>query len=157
MNVKRDMEFPMLPRFGIRLFLDKEFDNAEYYGIGPDESYVDKKRSGYHGKHCAEIHEMHEDYLRPQENGSHTDCDYLILKGTDLTFATAGEKTFSFNASPYTQEELTTKNTATSFSRVEVLFYVWIMHRTESVLTAVGRNCQSSIVWMQKNLTLRLK
>lgn len=53
---------PMLPRFGIRLFLDKEFDNAEYYGIGPDESYVDKKRSGYHGKHCAEIHEMHEDY-----------------------------------------------------------------------------------------------
>ena len=55
------------------------------------------------------IHEMHEDYLRPQENGSHTDCDYLILKGTDLTFAAAGEKTFSFNASPYTQEELTTK------------------------------------------------
>ena len=109
MNVKRDMEFPMLPRFGIRLFLNKEFDNAEYYGIGPDESYVDKKRSGHHGRHCAEIHEMHEDYLRPQENGSHTDCDYLILKGTDLTFAAAGEKTFSFNASPYTQEELTTK------------------------------------------------
>ena len=109
MNVKRDMEFPMLPRFGIRLFLDKEFDNAEYYGIGPDESYVDKKRSGHHGRHCAEIHEMHEDYLRPQENGSHTDCDYLILKGADLTFAAAGEKTFSFNASPYTQEELTTK------------------------------------------------
>ena len=39
----------------------------------------------------------------------HTDCDYLILKGMDLTFAAAGEKTFSFNASPYTQEELTTK------------------------------------------------
>lgn len=44
-----------------------------------------------------------------QENGSHTDCDYLILKGADLTFAAAGEKTFSFNVSPYTQEELTTK------------------------------------------------
>ena len=52
---------------------------------------------------------MHEDYLRPQENGSHTDCDYLILKGQENTFAAAGERTFSFNVSPYTQEELTAK------------------------------------------------
>ena len=51
-----------------------------------------KRDQGHHGRHCAEIHEMHEDYLRPQENGSHTDCDYLILKGMDLTFAAAGEK-----------------------------------------------------------------
>ena len=52
---------------------------------------------------------MHEDYLRPQENGSHTDCDYLILKGKENTFAAVGERTFSFNVSPYTQEELTAK------------------------------------------------
>ena len=68
-----------------------------------------KCRSGSHGVYTSKVEDLHEDYLRPQENGSHTDCDYLILKGTDLTFAAAGEKTFSFNASPYTQEELTTK------------------------------------------------
>ena len=50
-----------------------------------------------------------EDYVFPQENGSHTDCDYLILKGKENTFAAAGERTFSFNVSPYTQEELTAK------------------------------------------------
>lgn len=109
MDVKRDLEFPMLPRFGIRLFLNRDFDNVEYYGIGPEESYVDKKRAGSHGKYDANVLEMHEDYLRPQENGSHTDCDYLILKGQENTFAAAGERTFSFNVSPYTQEELTTK------------------------------------------------
>ena len=109
MDVKRDLEFPMLPRFGIRLFLNRDFDNVEYYGIGPEESYVDKRRAGSHGKYDANVLEMHEDYLRPQENGSHTDCDYLILKGQENTFAAAGERTFSFNVSPYTQEELTAK------------------------------------------------
>ena len=109
MDVKRDLEFPMLPRFGIRLFLNRDFDNVEYYGIGPEESYADKRRAGSHGKYDANVLEMHEDYLRPQENGSHTDCDYLILKGQENTFAAAGERTFSFNVSPYTQEELTTK------------------------------------------------
>ena len=109
MDVKRDLEFPMLPRFGIRLFLNRDFDNVEYYGIGPEESYVDKRRAGSHGKYDANVLEMHEDYLRPQENGSHTDCDYLILKGKENTFAAAGERTFSFNVSPYTQEELTAK------------------------------------------------
>lgn len=109
MDVKRDLEFPMLPRFGIRLFLNRDFDNVEYYGIGPEESYVDKRRAGSHGKYDANVLEMHEDYLRPQENGSHTDCDYLILKGKENTFAAVGERTFSFNVSPYTQEELTAK------------------------------------------------
>lgn len=32
----------MLPRFGIRLFMNRNFDDVEYFGIGPDESYIDK-------------------------------------------------------------------------------------------------------------------
>ena len=52
---------------------------------------------------------MHEDYIRPQENGSHFDCDYVILQGGKATLTVAGEETFSFNASVYTQEELTEK------------------------------------------------
>lgn len=33
-NGKRDMERPFLPRFGLRMFLPKSFDTAEYYGYG---------------------------------------------------------------------------------------------------------------------------
>ena len=109
MDVEKDMEFPMLPRFGIRLFLEKAFNQVEYYGIGPEESYVDKYRAGSHGRYRAEVREMHEDYLRPQENGSHTDCDYLCVNSSDYVFAAVSETPFAFNVSEYTQEELTKK------------------------------------------------
>ncbi len=109
MSVKRDMEFPMLPRFGIRMFLNKGFENVSYSGIGPEESYIDKKHAGSHGVYNTAVVNMHEDYLRPQENGSHTDCDYVELISEELNMFAVSEKTFSFNASVYTQEELTNK------------------------------------------------
>ena len=108
-DVEKDMEFPMLPRFGIRLFLEKTFNQVEYYGIGPEESYVDKCRAGSHGRYRAEVKEMHEDYLRPQENGSHTDCDYLCINSSDYGFLAVSKTPFAFNVSEYTQEELTKK------------------------------------------------
>ena len=52
---------------------------------------------------------MHEDYLRPQENGSHHDCDYVTVRGERAALTAAGEETFAFNASVYTQEERTEK------------------------------------------------
>lgn len=52
---------------------------------------------------------MHEDYLRPQENGSHTDCDYLCINSSEYGFLAVSKTPFSFNVSEYTQEELTKK------------------------------------------------
>lgn len=109
MHVKKDMEFPELPRFGIRLFLNKDFQNVTYYGIGPEESYVDKCRCGSHSNYEAKVRDLYEDYIKPQENGSHTDCDYVTLASKKLVFAVVSPKSFSFNASVYTQEELTEK------------------------------------------------
>lgn len=109
MDVKRDMEFPELPRFGLRLFLPKEFDQASYYGLGPGESYVDKCRGTSHGLYKSAVREFHEDYLRPQENGSHWDCDYMMVENQDLKLAAVSPKPFGFNVSVYTQEELTKK------------------------------------------------
>lgn len=53
--------------------------------------------------------ELHEDYIRPQENGSHCDCDYVKVESDTAVLTAAGEKTFAFNASLYTAEELTEK------------------------------------------------
>ena len=61
---------------GVRFFLKEEFEHVSYYGVGPYESYSDKRKSSSHGKYEAKVSELHEDYLRPQENGSHIDCDY---------------------------------------------------------------------------------
>lgn len=109
MKVKKNMEFPQLPRFGIRLFLKKEYENLKFYGLGPHESYRDKCRSCSHGLFDSTVKEQHEDYIRPQENGSHTDCEYVMIEKENQTFIAVSPQPSSFNVSYYTQEELTRK------------------------------------------------
>ncbi len=102
--------FPALPRFGLRFFLPKDLEQVEYYGYGPYESYVDKRRASRLDRFKASVRELHEDYTKPQENGSHYGCEELILtdsRGRGLQITGSG---FSFNVSHYTQEELTAKN-----------------------------------------------
>ena len=108
-DVMRNKEFPELPRFGLRLFLSKKLENISYYGYGPMESYRDKHRAACHGLYRSTVYELHEDYIRPQENGSHYDCDYVELSNGQFGLTAASKKRFSFNASVYTQEELEKK------------------------------------------------
>ena len=108
-RVRRNREFPSLPRFGIRLFLKPDFNQVNYYGMGPEESYQDKCRASSHGLYRAQISELHEPYIRPQENGSHTDCDYVKLLNGNFALTAVSPRSFSFNASVFTQEELEQK------------------------------------------------
>lgn len=100
---------PYLPRFGIRMFMNKGFDQVEYYGYGPYESYIDKHQASYMGIFTQHISDMHEDYIRPQENSSHYGCEYVNISSNDIRVSILAATSFSFNASEYTQEELSTK------------------------------------------------
>lgn len=118
MHVSKNPEFPMLPRFGIRMILREDMRNVNYIGMGPYESYVDKHHASWHGAFSASIDDMHEDYIMPQENGSHYDCSYVqigSLRENDIkpymsahSITVTSAVPFSMNASPYTAEELTT-------------------------------------------------
>lgn len=117
MHVTKNSEFPMLPRFGVRIILKKDMRNVSYIGMGPYESYVDKHHASWHGSFSASIDAMHEDYIMPQENGSHFDCNYVQISSlgendskTDMSahsITATSAVPFSMNASPYTAEELT--------------------------------------------------
>ena len=107
--VTKDDEFPDLPRFGVRMFLDKKLSAARYCGMGPQESYCDKHQAASHGLYHANVDDLHEDYIRPQENGSHYDCEYVELNNSRYGIVVSAENAFSFNASYYTQEELEKK------------------------------------------------
>lgn len=117
MHVTKDSEFPMLPRFGVRMILRKNMQNINYIGMGPYESYIDKHHASWHGSFSASIDAMHEDYIMPQENGSHFDCSYVQISSlgendckTDMaahSITVTSALPFSMNASPYTAEELT--------------------------------------------------
>lgn len=107
--VTKDDEFPDLPRFGVRMFLDKKLSAVRYFGMGPQESYCDKHQAASYGLYHANVDDLHEDYIRPQENGSHYDCEYVELNNRRYGIVVSAENAFSFNASYYTQEELEKK------------------------------------------------
>lgn len=108
-QVQRNAEMPFLPRFGVRMFLPESFTQADYFGYGPQESYIDKRRAALLGRYTASVSEMHEDYIRPQENGSHCGCCALSVSAQQGGCFSATGDDFSFNLSVYTQEELEKK------------------------------------------------
>ncbi|MGN1102827.1 MAG: glycoside hydrolase family 2 TIM barrel-domain containing protein [Huintestinicola sp.] len=113
LNIKCEAEtsnkVTFLPRFGIRLFMPKEFGRVSYFGYGPYESYADKHQASYIGKFDCNIADMYEDYIKPQENTSHFGCKYMTVYSShrSVTFTSSAE--FSFNASEYTEEEFAEK------------------------------------------------
>ena len=112
LDCQRNTRLPYLPRFGLRLFLPKGCDRLDYWGYGPWESYPDKHQASCFGHFSSSAFEQHEDYLKPQENGSHWGVQRLAVQGAGVTLLAQGENAFSFNLSPYTQEELTAKQHA---------------------------------------------
>ena len=98
-----------LPRFGLRMFVPKSFENVSYWGYGPHESYIDKHLASYFGYFTAKVSEMHEDYIKPQENGSHYGCEMMSVAKKDTALIFEAHDGFSFSASEYTQEELANK------------------------------------------------
>ncbi len=108
-NVKIADKRPYLPRFGLRLFMDNSYSNVEYYGYGSSESYIDKHQASYKGIFTNRIWEMHEDYIKPQENSSHFGCEYIKISNDSISVIVQSEEDFCFNASEYSQEELAKK------------------------------------------------
>ena len=109
LDCRRDGRFPWLPRFGVRLFMPKDFASVEYFGYGPYESYQDKHQASHLGVYAQAVDAMHEDYLKPQENSSHWGCRYVTLTDGAYSLTASSETPFSMNVSPYTQEELAEK------------------------------------------------
>lgn len=109
-DCEKDANMPQLPRFGLRLHLPGDMRKAQYFGLGPYESYVDKRRACHMGWFETTAQENHEDYIKPQENGSHWGCEWAQVIGSwGIALEMESEAAFSFQISPYTQEELTQK------------------------------------------------
>ena len=142
--VTKDDEFPDLPRFGVRMFLDKKLSAVRYFGMGPQESYCDKHQAASHGLYHANVDDLHEDYIRPQENGSHYDCEYVELNNSRYGIVASAEKAFSFNASYYTQEELEKKT-----HNYELIESDSVVFCVDYALNGIGSNSCGPVVLEQ--------
>ncbi len=97
-----------MPRFGLTLEMPEEFNNIEYYGMGPDENLCDLYAQSIIGVYETTVDEMLEPYIRPQDSGNRTQVRYLKVTdcdGNGIKFAFDDEY-FNFNARAYSQKLL---------------------------------------------------
>ena len=108
-HAEKQPHLPFLPRFGLRFFLNQGFNQVEYVGYGPTESYLDKHHATALGRYKTTPESNHVLYLKPQENGSHYGCTEVKVANSSDCFSVQSHTPFSMNVSPYSQEELCSK------------------------------------------------
>ncbi|WP_066250039.1 beta-galactosidase subunit alpha [Neobacillus drentensis] len=97
----------MIPRLGVNMRLTKEFTDTQWRGRGPGESYVDSKQANHFGVYAKTVDELFTNYVKPQENGNRSDCDWVSLsdnQSNGLIFI-ADDK-FDFSASTFEVSDL---------------------------------------------------
>ena len=100
-----------LPRLGLRMTLPGEYSQVQWYGRGPHENYPDMKQSAIVGLYAKTVSELHEPYIRPQENGAREDVRAMgITNVQGRGFRVCAEEAygdgFSFSAHDYSIEAL---------------------------------------------------
>ena len=108
-HAEKQPHLPFLPRFGLRFFLNQGFNQVEYVGYGPTESYLDKHHATAFGRYKTTPESNHVPYLKPQENGSHYACREVKVANSADCFTVQSRTPFSMNVLPYSQEELGSK------------------------------------------------
>lgn len=95
-----------MPEFGMMFKVNADYDHLEWYGLGPEETYADRKHGAKLGVYENRVADNMAKYLVPQECGNKMGVRYakvmdergrgLIFEGEDL----------NFSALPYTPHEL---------------------------------------------------
>lgn len=70
---------PNAPRIGVRFRLPEIMDNISYLGRGPQENYWDRKAGSMIDLYKTTAEKMYYPYVRPQENGHHSDTRWVAL------------------------------------------------------------------------------
>ena len=100
------LEPAFLPRIGIIMKGNKNFQKTMWYGMGPGESYVDSKAASIMGIYENTVDGMMTDYVFPQENGHHEQVKWFrIGDGKDGLLCKMEEK-LGLNLANYTDESL---------------------------------------------------
>jgi len=95
-------------RIGIRMFIDKQFDLAEYFGRGPMENYPDRKRGFDVGIYKSTVKELLTPYEKPMDAGNHEDVRWVKLtnQGGIGLMAMYDSTLLQFTALPYSDEQM---------------------------------------------------
>ena len=99
-----------MPEFGVIFKFDADYDHVKWYGLGPAETYADRKRGGKLSIYENLVKDNMAKYIVPQECGAKEEVRYASVtdrRGRGMLFEmdeTSGPMMFS--ALPYTPHEL---------------------------------------------------
>lgn len=101
-------DLPELPRYGMRMTLNRQFGNLSYYGRGPWENYIDRNYSSEIGLYQDDVENQYfQEYMRPQESGNKTDVRWFtLLDDQGVGLKVSGIQPIAFSATHYAVEEL---------------------------------------------------
>ena len=108
-NGKTDL-IENIPRLGIIFEMPKENEKFTYFGLGPMESYCDKKNAALTDVYHSSATDNYEPYIKPQENSSHYGTQWAVVGeeyGYGLFMSVYGIDSMYVNASHFTPKMLT--------------------------------------------------
>ena len=108
LDIAPGKKVPMLPKFGMQMILPAAFNQMQWYGRGPFETYWDRKDAAFVGTYRSDVaSQYHKDYVRIQESGNHADIRWLALtdsQGSGLRITS--DTLFNIKALPYLDRDL---------------------------------------------------
>ena len=125
-HVRKDAAF--LPRFGFEAELDGSAEVLQYYGKGPEENYSDICHHVKKGLFETKIDEDYVEKAFPQEQGNHTDTEFLKVENDQggILFTSDQNSPFCFRATHHSIDEINRarhycelKNQETSYLRID--------------------------------------
>ena len=106
-EVRIPEELDDLPRVGVTFTARAGLEHLTWVGLGPHETYSDRRAGARYGKWASTVSEQFVPYLVPQEHGSHQEVRRFTLtddEGRGLTVS--AQEPFSFSASHFTADDL---------------------------------------------------
>jgi len=100
-----------LPKLGFMLNLSAGFENVEYFGAGPFENYVDRKRAAAIGRYQTSVDDMFVPYVRTQDCGNRCDVRWItVTNRTGKGIIVSAKNLMDFSALHYTPLDLNKAN-----------------------------------------------
>jgi len=108
MDMEADKSLPSLIRYGMTMGVPNIYTNTQFYGKGPWENYIDRKRGTEVDEFSFKTDELFYNYIFPQENANRSDVRWLKLTATKKEKLTIeGSPKFGFSIWAYSAENIT--------------------------------------------------
>lgn len=103
-QVVNNSGFECIPRIGLSFRLPSEYSRLSWYGLGPWETYQDRKSAAFMGQYEDTVAAQHEPFVVPCECGGHEDTRCMTLSDGRHKLTVTGGAPFHFSALPYSME-----------------------------------------------------